>query len=72
MGVLIFVLYSAWAVYSGNKMVSGRIAWLEEPGVANKICKSIASLFVGYVIGSVYLAVQIVKIGIRITDGKLF
>ncbi len=72
MEMIIFVLYSAWAVYSGNKMVSGRIDWLEEPGAANKICKAMVSLIAGYAVGVFYLAWWVIKLACKITDGSFF
>lgn len=72
MEMLVFVLYSAWAVYSGNKMISGRVEWLEESGALNKICKAVVSLLVGYVVGVFYLVWWVIKLACNVADGKLF
>lgn len=68
-GLLIFVIYSAWAVYSGYKMVNGRYAWLEQPATANRVCKVLAILGAGYLIGAFYLVYWVIRIALRITDG---
>lgn len=69
MGALIFLVYSAWAVYSGYKMVNGRYAWLEQEGIVNVICKWLAIIGMGYILGVFYLLKWVVKIALRITDG---
>lgn len=68
-GMLIFLIYSAWAVWSGFKWINGRYEWLEQPGIPNKICKALAALAAGYVVGAWTIVKWVVMIGIRITDG---
>ena len=57
--------YTAWAFYSGRKMLDGRYAWLEE----RQALKIPAFLLVGYALGSFYLVLCVVKLAFRITDG---
>lgn len=68
MGILIFLAYSALAIYSGYKMVNGRYAWLERDGIGTKICKCLVVLGAGYVIGVFYLIWLIIRIALKITD----
>ncbi len=68
-GLLIFLVYSAWAVYSGHKWINGRYEWLEQPGIGNKICKALAILGVGYVIGVWNIIKWVFVIAVRITEG---
>lgn len=68
-GFLIFAIYSAWALFSGYNMVNDRYTWLEQPSVANKVCKWLVILGAGYVIGAFYLIYWVIRIALRITDG---
>lgn len=68
-GLLIFAVYSVWAVYSGYKMINGRYEWLERKETANKVCKAIAVLGAGYLIGGFYLIWWVIKVAFRVTDG---
>ena len=68
-GFLIFAIYSAWALFSGYKMVNGRYAWLEQPATTNRVCKWLVVLGAGYVIGAFYLIYRVIRIALRVTDG---
>lgn len=58
---LIVIAYSAWAVYSGWKFMQGRVAYLEQPGVLNKILKALCAILVGYVVGVLQFIALIFK-----------
>lgn len=68
-GLLIFVIYSAWAIYSGYKFINGRYECLERNETKSKVCKGLAILGAGYVIGAFYFCSLVIKFAIRITDG---
>mgnify|MGYP004638225675 CR=1 FL=1 len=59
---IIVVLYSAWAIYSGWKVITGRSAWLDTKAPVNVIVKILLSVFIGYVIGVFYLIYLILKL----------
>lgn len=65
----ILIIYSAWAIYSGYKMINKRFAWLEQQEPLNKVCKVLAIIGAGYLIGGFYLVWFVIRIGLRITDG---
>ena len=44
-------LYTVWAIRSGYRYINGRYVWLEQPGVASRICKYAAILGIGYIVG---------------------
>lgn len=62
-GVLITIigLYTIWALYSGYKFMSGRVAWLEEKKPLNVAVKLLLSLIVGYVIAVFYLILILLR-----------
>ncbi len=68
-GWLIFIIYSAWAIYSGYKFINGRYEWMERNETKSKVCKVLAILGAGYVIGAFYFCSLVIKLAIRITDG---
>lgn len=68
-GWIIFAVYTVWAIYSGFKWLNGRCAWLEVKEPVNKVCKVLAAVGAGYVIGIWTIAVWVIKIGISLTDG---
>ena len=47
--------YTIWAIYSGWKFMSGRVAFLEENRVISKILKFVCAVLVGYVVGVLQL-----------------
>ena len=59
---IIMILYTFWALYSGWKFITGRIAWCEQGGVPNKIVKVGLSIVAGYIIGAFYLIYLIFKL----------
>jgi len=58
-------IYTIWAFYVGWRIMTGRIAWLEDVGVLNRIVKTITSLAVGYVIGAFYGVFLVFKLAFR-------
>lgn len=68
-GLIFFLLYSAWAVYSGYKNVNGKYEWLEQPQISSKICKALFVLGAGYVFGAFYFIKWILKIAIWAAGG---
>lgn len=66
---IIFLLYSAWAVYSGYKNINGKYEWLEQPQLLNKICKGFVILGAGYVFGAFYLVKWIFKLAFYVAGG---
>jgi len=68
-GMLIFLIYSAWAVWSGYKWINGRYEWLEQPELVNKICKALAILGAGYVVGAWNIVKWVLRIAIKVAGG---
>ncbi len=60
--VIIVLIYSAWAIYSGFKVLTGRSTWLDTKVPVNMIVKIVLSVVVGYVIGVFYLIYLILKL----------
>lgn len=60
--VIIVLIYSAWAIYSGFKVMTGCSAWLDTKAPVNMIVKILISVVVGYVIGVFYLIYLIFKL----------
>lgn len=58
---ILVLIYTAWAIYSGFKVVSGRNSWLDTKKPINIIVKIFLSILVGYVIAAFYLIYLIVK-----------
>lgn len=59
---IIVIIYSAWAIYSGFKVLTGRSAWLDTKAPVNMIVKIVLIVVVGYVIGVFYLIYLILKL----------
>lgn len=59
---ILIIAYSAWAIYSGFKVLTGRSAWLDTKAPINMIVKILLSVVVGYVIGAFYLIYLILKL----------
>ncbi len=68
-GLIIFLAYSAIALFAGYKMINGKYEWLERQDTKNRVCKWLAVLGAGYVIGAFYLVWMVIKLAFRITDG---
>ena len=64
------VLYTAWAIYSGYKYVNGRYPWLEQPEIAHRICKYVAMLGMGYIVGAGTIVKWAVVAALRMADHK--
>jgi hypothetical protein len=64
------VLYTAWAIYSGYKYVNGRYQWLEQPEIAHRICKYVAILGMGYIVGAGTIVKWAVVAALRMADHK--
>ena len=58
---IVFIFYTAWAIYSGYKFMSGRSEWLDRRAPLNIIVKIALSVVVGYVIAAFYLVYLIFK-----------
>ena len=58
---MIFMIYMAWAVYSGYKVMSGRSEWLDKRAPVNMIVKFIVGTIVGFIIAAFYLLYLIFK-----------
>ncbi len=61
METVLVLAYTAWAIYSGFKVLSGRSEWLDRSAPLNMIVKIVLSILVGYVIGAFYLIYLILK-----------
>ena len=66
---IIIIAYSAWAIYSGYKFLTGRSPWLDQKALKNRIVKVLLSIVVGYFIGAFYLISVIFKIVARVVRG---
>ena len=62
MEFVLILIYEVWAVYSGYRVMSGRIGWLEENGIINKIIKFGVCWFIGNLIAAFYLLYAIFKL----------
>lgn len=67
-GVLIFILYSAWALYSGWKYVKQR-GWCQGEGAGALVGRIAAAVGVGYVIGGWNIVKGVIWLGIHIAGG---
>jgi uncharacterized integral membrane protein len=61
METILILAYTAWAIYSGYKVLSGRLEWLDRRAPLNMIVKIVLSVVVGYVIAVFYLIYLILK-----------
>lgn len=61
MTTVLVLAYTAWAVYSGYRVLSGRVEWLDRRAPINMIVKIALSFAVGYVIAAFYLIYLILK-----------
>ena len=61
METVVILAYTAWAIYSGYKVVSGRSEWLDRRAPLNMVVKIALSVVVGYVIAAFYLIYLILK-----------
>lgn len=59
---ILIIAYTAWAIYSGFKIVSGRSEWLDRKEPINIIVKVLACIVVGYIVGAFYLIYLILKL----------
>lgn len=55
METVIILGYTAWAIYSGYRVLTGRSEWLDRRAPLNTIVKISLSVVVGYVIAAFYL-----------------
>ena len=62
METVLILAYTAWAIYSGYKVLSGRSEWLDRRAPLNMIVKIALSVVVGYVIAAFYLIYLILKV----------
>lgn len=61
MEAIVLIVYTAWAMYSGYKVVSGRSEWLDRKEPVNIAAKVVVSIGVGYIIAAFYLIYLILK-----------
>lgn len=61
METVLILAYTAWAVYSGYKVLSGRSEWLDRRAPLNIAVKIALSIVIGYVIAAFYLIYLILK-----------
>ena len=61
MTTILILAYTAWAIYSGYKVLSGRSEWLDRRAPLNMIAKIALSVVVGYFIAAFYLIYLILK-----------
>ena len=61
METVLILAYTAWAIYSGYKVLSGRSEWLDRRAPLKIIVKIALSVVVGYVIAAFYLIYLILK-----------
>jgi len=61
METVLILAYTAWAIYSGYKVLSGRSEWLDRRAPLNMIVKIALGVVVGYVIAAFYLIYLILK-----------
>ncbi len=61
MDTVLILAYTAWAIYSGYKVLSGRSEWLDRRAPLNIIVKIVLSIVAGYVIAAFYLIYLILK-----------
>ncbi len=61
METVLILAYTAWAINSGWKVVSGRSEWLDRKAPLNMIIKIVLSIALGYVIAAFYLIYLILK-----------
>ncbi len=61
MGNVLMLIYEVLAIYSGYRFMTGRIGWLEENGIVNKIVKFLVCYFVGNIIAAFYLVFLIIR-----------
>lgn len=62
MEAIILIVYTAWAIYSGYKMVSGRNEWLDRKAPVNIAVKAVVCVVVGYIIAAFYFIYLILKL----------
>ena len=62
---IIAIAYLAWAIYAGNRILTGKSQWLDGDGAANKTCKFILAFLIGSAIGAIYIWIFIWKLIIK-------
>lgn len=68
-GLLIFIVYSAWALFSGYRVINGRYEWLKQKETKNIVYKILAVLGTGYVIGAFYIMYLVIRVASKVADG---
>ena len=53
--LIFLVAYLAWAIYAGNRILTGRSRWLDGDAVVAKICKFFLSFLLGSAVGAIYI-----------------
>ena len=62
MVAFLIIAYSLWAVFSGFRVLSGKVEWLDRMEPVNLIVKIVLSIALGYVIGGFYLVYLVLKL----------
>lgn len=63
-GMIVFLVYSFFAIRWGIRFVDGRWSWLEKPN--NKILKIVLSIVLGYILAGLYFVLWCVKMIITV------
>lgn len=58
---IIVLIYIVCAIYSGNKIVSGRVEWLDRKQPANMIVKGVLILLIGSVVAAFFVIFMIFR-----------
>ncbi len=58
---IIVLIYIVCAIYSGNKIVSGRVEWLDRKQPANMIVKGVLILLIGSVVAAFFMIFMIFR-----------
>ena len=61
MEVILILAYTAWAIYSGYKILSDRSEWLDRRAPINMTVKIVLSVILGYVIAAFYFIYLILR-----------
>ena len=58
---IIVLIYIVCAIYSGHKIVSGRVEWLDRKQPANMIVKGVLILLIGSVVAAFFMIFMIFR-----------
>lgn len=60
MQTILILAYFIWSIYSGYKILNGRLEWLDRPRLLNRMVKVVAVVIVGIAVAVFYLIYLIV------------